>query len=173
MKTLIVSDRLELESTPHEVALFSWYDRPSVKGYPLVILDLYFGDPTTDGYVKINDDDHRFYEMGQKVAKCLKADGVVIARLGPIACTIRELGSAAFGFDTYNLKRERAGTEQIPEPKLESNYDWMNQGLLRDLKIRHQYAKYSAGLNWKLPKLDRNTSHLFDWSCSLHSMDLR
>ena len=152
MKTLVVSDRLKLESPPRDVDLIAWRQRPSVEGYPLVILDLYFGDPTGVGYVEINDDRHRFYEMGREVAKCLEADGVVIACLGPIACTTRELGTAAHGPETYNLKRARSADEQIPEPRFESSYDWMDQGLLRNIQIGHQHTKSSEGINWKLPK---------------------
>ena len=152
MKTLIVSDRLNIDHLPYDTEVVTWDERPSVEGFPLVVLDLYFGDPTDEGFVKIDHEYHRFYEMGAEVALCLKADGIVIACMGPIANTIRAVAGAGYRNNTYSLKRERLKSEQVPVPERESSYDWLDQGLLSHLELGHQYVRSSAGITWHVPQ---------------------
>lgn len=151
LKTLIVSDRLKVEYPIHETKIVCWDERPSVEAFPLVVLDLYFGDPTGDGFVRIGTDQPRFYELGAEVARCLKAGGVVIACMGPVAITPKKLVGSEYRTNAYIKKRERLEAEQLPQPDYESSYDWLDQGLLSDLRLGHQFGKPSIGIKWNLP----------------------
>ena len=151
MKTLIVSDRLDVDYPPFDTEIVNWGDGPSIEGFALVVLDLYFGDPTDGGFVKLDYEYYRFYEMGAEVARSLKAGGIVIACLGPLANTIRPLMGDGHRRNAYDLKQKRLGSEQLPDPTRESSYDWLDQGLLAHLELGHQYVRFGQGINWNVP----------------------
>ncbi len=151
MRTLIVSNRLTVDPEVLETEIVSWDDRPSVEGFPLVVLDLHFGESSADGFVKIDTPSHRFYELGAEVSRCLKAGGVVISCLGPIANTNRDLGGDGYRENAVSRKRARLESEQLPDARFESSYDWLDQGLLQKLQLGHRYVRPSEGLQWLLP----------------------
>jgi len=148
----VVSDRLDIESPIGDAAVVAWGDRPSVEAFPLVVLDLYFGDPTVDGYARIGTARPRFYELGAEVARCLKAGGVVVACMGPVANTPKKLDGPGHRNNAWGAKAKRSRSEHLPHPEYESSYDWLDQGLLSELKLGHQYVKASTGIQWNLPR---------------------
>jgi hypothetical protein len=86
MNTLIISNRLAKTSVNKDVELHHWtHQRPSAANYRNVVLDLYFGSPDADGYIKLEGTNHNFYEIGAEIVRCLSAGGIVIASLGPVA----------------------------------------------------------------------------------------
>ena len=107
MRTLIVSNRLSVDPDVLETEIVGWDNRPSVEGFPLVVLDLYFGEPSAEGFVKIDNAYPRFFELGAEVSRCLKAGGVVISCLGPIANTNRDLGGVGYRENLVRRKRDR------------------------------------------------------------------
>lgn len=151
MKTLIVSDRLKPAYPVLETEVVSWDKRPSVEAYSIVVLDLYFGEPSDQGYVIMGTDSARFYEMGAEVALCLKAGGIVIACLGPIAITPKALAGPGHRRHASEFKQDRLSSEHLPQPKCESSYDWLDQGLLGGLQLGHQFVKLSRGITWNVP----------------------
>jgi len=123
MKTLIVSNRLKLAHPVSKTDIVSWDKRPSVEAYPVVILDINFGEPSEEGFARITNGSPRFYEMGSEVARCLKANGVVIACMGPIVVTPLKLTGLGHRAHTWRVKRDRLAKEHLPDHDHESSYD--------------------------------------------------
>lgn len=154
MNTLIISDRLMKTRDNPDVELYSWtHDRPSAANYQNVILDLYFGPPDSDGYVKLNNSNHNFYEIGNEILKSLNSGGIVVALLGPIAINEREIGDNVDERNTLNLKLEGATYATKYKGHFETSYDWLDQGFLEDTKIDALHKKRSSNIrvlaNWK------------------------
>lgn len=145
MSTLIISDRIEPPASS-SIHSSSWTSsRPSPEGYDTIILDLYFGPPPTDGYSQIAEDAH-FYELGAEVAKSLRAGGVVLALLGPVAVTRRELTRTHLR-ELVKLKRESSHSyKEKYKGNNETSYDWLDQGFLKDTKVDRMFAKSSEGI---------------------------
>ena len=73
MKTVIVSDRLRLDSPLWDVDIVPWSSRPAIEGYPAVVLDLYFGEAAEEGFYPLDKVPCNFYELGTEVVRCLPA----------------------------------------------------------------------------------------------------
>ncbi len=125
-KTIIISDRLFV---PEQVNmdLCRWESsRPSTEGYNVVILDLYFGEPSAGGYYRLDRQDAQFYELGTEVAKSLKAGGVVIALLGPLTVTDRGLRTA-YTQELYSCKEGKSyNYDGKYDEYVETSYDWLD-----------------------------------------------
>jgi hypothetical protein len=148
MNTLIISNRLSKTSVNTDVELYSWtHDRPSAANYQNVILDLYFGPPDADGYVKLQGTDHNFYEIGPELVRCLGAGGIVVTLLGPVAVNERIMGVGEDQGHTLRLKYEGVATY---DPKYkgdcETSYDWLDQGFLEDTRLDALYKKRSSNI---------------------------
>jgi hypothetical protein len=123
----------------------SWREgRPSAEGYDTLILDLYFGPPSKEGYRMITRDDAHFYELGNEVAKSIRAGGVTIALLGPVAVTTRDL-SASYAKDLLDRKRTFS-YESKYLGHLETSYEWLDHGFLHETKIDSMFAKVTEGI---------------------------
>ncbi len=148
MNTLIISNRLSQTSHNEDVELYSWtHDRPSAENYRNVILDLYFGGPDADGYVKLKGTDQNFYEIGPEIVKCLSAGGIVIALLGPVAVNEREMLGREDQKRTIRLKRDGVATYDMKyKGDCETSYDWLDQGFLEDTKLDALYEKRSSNI---------------------------
>jgi hypothetical protein len=148
MNTLIISDRLSRTSENDDVELYSWtHDRPSAENYRNVILDLYFGSPDADGYVKLKSTNQNFYEIGTEVAKCLRAGGIVVALLGPVAVNEREMLGREDQQRTTRLKRDGVATYDLKyRGDCETSYDWLDQGFLEDTRLDALYKKRSSNI---------------------------
>lgn len=149
MNTLIISNRLSKTSVNADVELYSWtHDRPSAANYRNVILDLYFGPPDADGYVKLEGTNQNFYEIGPEIVSCLSAGGTVVALLGPVAVNEREMGSSEYQEYTLRLKREGVATyDDKYKGDYETSYDWLDQGFLEDTKLDALHKKYSSNIS--------------------------
>jgi len=115
---------------------------------------LYFGQPKADGYVKLKGTSQNFYETGIEVFKSLKAGGVVVAVLGPLAINERELGSNNDEIHTISLKREGVATYASKyKGRYETSYDWLDQGFLEDTRLDALHKKRSSNIhvasNWE------------------------
>ena len=66
MNTVIVSDRLaSVTETVDDLDITQWNRRPSVEGYPAIVLDLWFGAPSIDqGFSSSHSYFQKFYELG-------------------------------------------------------------------------------------------------------------
>lgn len=159
-----------------DVELYSWtHDRPSAANYQNVILDLYFGPPDSDGYVKLNNSNHNFYEIGNEMLKSLNSGGIVVALLGPIAINERKIGNNVDEQNTLDLKREGVATYATKyKGHFETSYDWLDQGFLEDTKIDALHKKRSSNIhvlaNWKEAKKYFNNVNQF-WT-SIDGLDL-
>ena len=158
MKTLVISDKLW---TPEWMGMDSseWCgERPSAEGYELVILDLYFGPPGRDGCCSLEKQDAYFYELGAEIAKSLQAGGVVIALLGPLAVTSRDLGKI-YPIDQLPTKNDYQYEGKFTET-LETSYEWLDQGFLEETRIDTKFAKVSEGISVVSPgsEMDRYVS---------------
>ena len=72
---------------------------------------------------------------------------------GAVASTPKKLHQGhAHRTQAYEAKKQRLKSEQLPEPELESSYDWLDQGLLGELKLGHLNVRPSQGIQWNLPK---------------------
>ena len=131
MHSLIISDRLRHSDENADVELYSWTDdRPSAENYENVILDLFFGNPDADGYVKLTNTNYSFYETGLEIVKSLKSGGIVLALLGPVAINERTIGENEDQSHTAHLRREGATYATKYKGKNETSYDWLDQGFL-------------------------------------------
>ena len=151
MPTIIVSDRLNFSPDLPDVQIAHWDNRPSIEGYPIVGLDLYFGEATVEGFYPLGRRHRYFYEMGTQVVRCLRAGGVVIALLGPVAISDRSLNSLPHMIHTRDLKRKRYENGPFPHPEHESSYDWLDQGFLEVTELDRIHSKPTDGVNWSLP----------------------
>ncbi len=148
MNTLIISNRLSPTSDNKDVELYSWtHGRPSAANYRNVILDLYFGPPDADGYVKLKDTDQNFYEIGPEIVKCLSAGGIVVALLGPVAVNEREMLGREDQKRTIRLKRDGVATYDLKyKGDGETSYDWLDQGFLEYTKLDALHKKRSSNI---------------------------
>lgn len=148
MNTLIISNRLSKTPDNSDVELYSWtYERPSAANYRNVILDLYFGPPNADGYVRLERSDQHFYEIGSEIVRCLGARGIVIALLGPVAVSYRSLRGREDQQNTLALKHDSVATyDDKYKREHETSYDWLDQGFLKDTRLDALYKKRSHGI---------------------------
>jgi len=148
MNTLIISNRLSYTTDNKDVELYSWtHDRPSAANYQNVILDLYFGPPDADGYVKLEGTSQNFYEIGPEVVRCLGAGGIVVALLGPVAVNEREMLDREDQQRTLRLKRDGVATYDLKyKGDYETSYDWLDQGFLEDTRLDALYKKRSSNI---------------------------
>lgn len=148
MNTLIISNRLSQTSDNEDVELYSWtHDRPSAANYRNVILDLYFGFPDADGYVKLKGTDHNFYEIGPELLRCLGAGGIVVALLGPVAVNERIMGVGKDQGHTLRLKYDGvASYDPKYKENCETSYDWLDQGFLEETRLDALYKKRSSNI---------------------------
>jgi len=155
MNSLIISDRIRKTDQNTDIELYSWtHNRPSAENYQNVILDLYFGQPDADGYVKLEGTNHNFYEIGIEIFKSLKSGGVVVATLGSLAINERKLGANENEGHTISLKREGVATYATKyKGQNETSYDWLDQGFLEDTKLDALHKKRSSNMriaaNWE------------------------
>lgn len=120
--------------------------RPSAEGYDLVVLDLFFGPPTTEGFHKLPGDDAHFYELGEEAAKSLQSGGVVIALLGPVAVTSRNL-LASYAKEVVRIKQDELWQyERKYTGNEETSYEWLDLGFLSITKVDAVFAKESEGI---------------------------
>lgn len=155
--TVILSNNI----TPPDsmrIDAYNWaMARPSVEGYEITILDLYFGPPSSVGYYILQggeDQYARFYELGTEVARSLRSGGVVIGLLGPLSITDRSLNSEQHTRSLQELRALRARLEPhnpIYTSVKETSYDWLEQGFLQVTGIDWMSQKYSAGHDTLLP----------------------
>lgn len=146
MNALIISNRLTKTSSNSDVELYQWtLNRPSAENYEVVILDLYFDAPSTDGYAELSGEDHNFYEIGPEIVRCLRAGGVVVATLGPVAVNDKELHDKEDY--SHTLKRRRDGHTNRYKHNHESSYDWLDQGFLNETMIDALNKKRSSNLS--------------------------
>ena len=80
MKTVIVSDRLRLDSPLWDVDIVPWSSRPAIEGYPAVVLVLYFGEAAEEGFYPLGKVPCNFYELGTEVVRCLNAQARIHRR---------------------------------------------------------------------------------------------
>lgn len=137
---------------------YNWaIPRPSVEGYEITILDLYFAPPSSVGYYELPgraDEYARFYELGTEVARSLRSGGVVIGLLGPLSITGRSLSDEHYTRGLLELRAYRARAEQdcpIYASQRETSYDWLEQGFLQATGIDWMSQKYSTGHDILLP----------------------
>jgi len=149
MNTLIISNRLSKTSINADVELYSWtYGRPSAANYRNVILDLYFGPPDADGYVKLEGTDQNFYEIGPEVVRCLSAGGIVVALLGPVAVNARRMERSGYQGYTRALRSAEITTyDDKYKGDYETSYDWLDQGFLEDTKLDALHKKRSSNMS--------------------------
>lgn len=144
MSTIIISDRLP-EKTVDSYYICQWRDsRPSVEGCDIVVLDLYLGKPTNEGFYPTSKQGAHFYELGDQVARNLRAGGIVIALLGPLAVGSRNL-SAIYLDSIIKLKHKHQYTAKFIS-QLETSYDWLDEGFLQRTKIDSRFTRNSTGI---------------------------
>lgn len=148
MNTLIISNRLSKTSDNPDVELYSWtHDRPSAANYRNVILDLYFGPPDADGYVKLKGTAQHFYEIGPEIVRCLGAGGIVVALLGPVTVNNRDMGGSVDRQRTLTLKTHGVATyDDKYKGDYETSYDWLDQGFLKDTRLDALHKKRSSNI---------------------------
>ncbi len=149
MNTLIISNRLYKTSKNSDIELYSWtHDRPSAANYGNVILDLYFGPTTSDGYAQLEGTGQNFYEIGEEIVRCLSAGGIVVALLGPVAVNEKDMwGRGEHQQRTLDLKRAGIATYSGKyRENYETSYDWLDQGFLEDTKLDALYKKRSSNI---------------------------
>lgn len=143
MNTLIITDNIPSGLTYTDFSKWGRY-RKSAEGYELVILDLNFGLPSKEGFCDVKKEEAHFYELGVEVAKSLQAGGVVVALLGPIAVTDRDL-KQIYPHDFLPDKASYAYEKKFTETN-ETSYDWLDQGFLQDTRVDTLFAKMSKGI---------------------------
>lgn len=150
MSTLILSDRIESPKSS-SIRFSSWTSsRPSAGGYDIVILDLYFGPPSKQGYYEIPNDYANFYELGGEVAKSLQGGGVVIALLGPVAVTTRNL-TQTYAKELLKVK-QKYHYESKYIKAYETSYDWLDQSFLKNTEIDEMSLKPTEGITVVSPR---------------------
>lgn len=163
MSTLIISDKFW---TPSWIKMDSsqWRaSRPSAEGYDIVILDLYFGSPTQEGYCEISRDDAHFYELGTEVAKSLQAGGVVIALVGPLTITTRNLRTS-YAREVVSIKQQGGfGYESKYTGDKETSYEWLDHGFLSETRIDAMFTKESEGITAVSPRREIDT-YIWRWA---------
>ena len=144
MSTIIISDSLQ-EKTVAGYHISHWSDsRPSVEGNDVAVLDLYFGKPANEGFYQTTKRGAHFYELGDQVARNLRAGGIVIALLGPLAVGARNLATT-YGGSVIDLKRNYQYSTKLVSQD-ETSYDWLDQGFLSVTKIDARFARPSTGV---------------------------
>lgn len=166
-KTLIISNRLQTSSKNH-IDIYPWHhDRPSAENYNYVILDLFFERPAEDGYVHLNQSNQNFFEIGNEIAKCLSAGGIVLALMGPLAVNEKRLADSEDQRQTVKLKYQSDTYSGKYIRDFETSYDWLDQGFLQETRIDALYKKISNGISvlaqWEEAKAYFNKVHTF-WS---------
>jgi len=150
MTTLILSNRISLPLTA-SVESAKWDgDRPSVEGYEIAILDLFFGPPSGGyiGYTELTElgtINASFYELGDEVAKSLQGGGTVVALLGPLAVNKRNLNHT-YASELVQSRREYSYQGKY-QNEYETSYDWLDQGFLEETCIDKMFVKQSQGIN--------------------------
>ncbi len=144
MSTIIISDSL-----PGKIVegyhIYQWTDsRPSVEGHDVVVLDLYLGKPTEDGFYPTSKLGTHFYELGDQVARNLRAGGIVIALLVPLAVGNRNLATIYFS-SIIDVKRNHQYPAKFIS-QTETSYDWLDQGFLQVTKVDSRFARPSTGI---------------------------
>lgn len=157
LSTLIISDKLWV---PNWVNMDSskWRaSRPSAEGYDVVVLDLYFGAPHVEGYCTLPRDGAHFYELGTEVAKSLQAGGVVIALVGPLTVTTRNL-RASYAKEVVSIKRKAVFQyEGKYTGDEETSYEWLDHGFLLETRIDAMFVKESEGITSVSPRREMDT----------------
>jgi hypothetical protein len=103
LSTLVLSNNFW---TPKdmEITCSPWrHGRPSAEGFDIVILNLFFGTPSKEGYCEVRLEGANFYELGIEILKSLRAGGVTIALMGPVTVTNRDL-SRSYAQEVIGLK---------------------------------------------------------------------
>jgi hypothetical protein len=148
MNSLIISNRISRVDQNSDIEQYYWtHRRPSAANYPNVILDLCFGSPGEEGYVKLKGTDHNFYEIGPEIVRCLSAGGIVMALLGPVAVNERKIGGSEFQRHTVALKKKGASYDDKYNGDYETSYDWLDQGFLEDTRLDALHKKYSSNIS--------------------------
>ena len=150
-KTIIISNKLSQMPDYLGINSYSWgSSRPSIEYYEMAILDLDFGEPVSQvGYVPLSGGgtkDINFYELGTEVAKLLKSGGALIALLGPVAVTPRNL-KQYYAHEVVDLRQVHRRTE--PPSYIgssETSYDWLEQGFLEKTGIDALFLRPSSGV---------------------------
>lgn len=153
MSTLILSDRIESPKSSSIRFSFWTRTRPSAEGYDIIILDLYFGPPSPEGYRQISASNTHFYELGEEVEKSLRGGGVVIALLGPVAVTQRNLAGAPYHGKTLKVRVDAKYDGKYVE-HYETSYDWLDQAFLKNTRIDQMFAKSSEGVTVVSPRTE-------------------
>lgn len=137
--------------------------RPSVEGYDIVVLDLFFGPPDAEGYYKLSKNNAQFYELGEEIAKSLQAGGVVVALLGPVTVTRRNL-LASYARGVVHIKKDPAWQyeRKYTEDK-ETSYEWLDHGFLLETKIDAMYVKESEGIT-AISRMSELNTYVMDWA---------
>jgi len=150
-KTIIISNKLR---APDYLGIDSYFwgsHRPSIENYEIAILDLDFGEPVPQiGYVSLSGGDTEnihFYELGTEVAKLLKSGGALIALLGPVAVTPRNLSMSSYAAKIFEVRKtHRRGEPPSYTDTKETSYDWLEQGFLETTKIDTLFLRSSSGV---------------------------
>jgi len=154
-KTIIISNKLY--QLPDYLGIGSHFwgsPRPSIENYETAILDLDFGEPVPQvGYVPLSGgytENIHFYELGTEVAKLLKSGGTLIALLGSIAVTPRNLRQS-YASEVISLRKAPRTTE-LPSytDSYETSYDWLEQGFLKVTGIDSLFLRPSSGVETTL-----------------------
>lgn len=157
MSTIVVSDRFWIPRGMN-IEICPWRPgRPSVEGYDVVLLDLLFSYPGNHGYAELARESVHFYELGTEVERSLKAGGVVIALMGPITITSRNL-SADYAKELVSIKNNGIfGYDKKFLGNRETTYDWLDQGFLVETKIDALFTKRSEGVKtlWGISEFNR------------------
>lgn len=91
-----------------------------------------------------------FYELGIEVVRCLSAHGTVVAMVGLINVTDRNLGSVQYASRATKLKHDRNLNSPTPPPTLENSLDWLDQGFLESTRLDVIHTKPTGGISWNL-----------------------
>jgi len=114
---------------------------------------LYFGPPSTGGYCQICPDEPHFYELGEEVARSLRGGGVVIALLGPVGATKRNLTDMPHTAKLADLRRDSLCIYDGKYTRhLETSYDWLDQAFLEETRIDQMFAKSTEGITVVSPR---------------------
>ena len=164
MSTLIISDELPRIPDWMNIDLYRWgVSRPSAEGYDIVMLDLDFGPPSPEGYFKLHKEDTHFYELGIEAARSLQAGGTVVAFLGPLAVTGRDI-EISYAREIVLTKREEVFKyEGKYIGDFETSYEWLDHGFLLATRIDAMFTKASKGITSVYPKHEMDT-YLSRWA---------
>lgn len=133
-KMLVLSNYLHTPY-PSDVEICTWgSDRPSLTGYPIVILDLNL--PGTKGAIG----KYVFCNLYEEVHRLLKAGGVIIC-LNHLTFTNQGADLTGSAYDWVRAMKVFFQYGHKGESKYETNYDWLDQGFLRATKLDRTDAR--------------------------------